>query len=136
MADPVLLSQCFQNLIVNAIKYRGESNWVGLSAELHAGSGRAREVWIHVEDRGVGISEPDLLRIFHPFYRSPEMLGPTFKELVWASLSPSAPLLIWVGDSSRRVNFAREAPSRCSCTSRNPLNSAPDLRIPESLGRL
>lgn len=75
MADPVLLSQCFQNLIANAIKYRGESNWVGLSAELHAGSGRAREVWIHVEDRGVGISEPDLLRIFDPFYRSPEMLG-------------------------------------------------------------
>jgi signal transduction histidine kinase len=75
IADPALLAQCFQNLIVNAIKYRGDSKWVGLSAEIHRGSGRDREVWIHIEDHGVGISEPDLLHIFDAFYRSPEMLG-------------------------------------------------------------
>jgi signal transduction histidine kinase len=75
MADPVLLAQCFQNLIVNAIKYRGESNWVGLSAELHLGSDRIREIWIHVQDHGVGISESDLPNIFDPFFRSPGMLG-------------------------------------------------------------
>ncbi len=75
MADPTLLVQCFQNLIVNAIKYRGESNWVGLSAELRPDSGRPREIWIQVQDRGVGISEFDLDHIFDPFYRSPEMLG-------------------------------------------------------------
>jgi len=75
MADPTLLVQCVQNLIVNAIKYRGQSNWVGLSAELHSDSGRSREIWIRVQDHGVGISESDLHHIFDPFYRSPEMLG-------------------------------------------------------------
>jgi len=75
MADPTLLVQCVQNLIVNAIKYRGESKWVGLSAELHTDSGHANEIWIHVQDHGVGISESDLHHIFDPFYRSPEMLG-------------------------------------------------------------
>lgn len=75
MADPILLAQCFQNLIVNAIKYRGESNSVGLSAELHLDSGRAREIWIHVQDHGLGISESELPHIFDPFYRSPGILG-------------------------------------------------------------
>jgi len=75
MADPSLLAQCFQNLIVNAIKYRGENKWVGLSAELHADSGRAREIWVHVQDHGVGISMSDMPHIFDPFYRSPETLG-------------------------------------------------------------
>jgi len=74
MADPGLLAQCLQNLIVNAIKYRGDSHWVGLSAELHPGSGREREIWISVEDHGMGISEQDLIHVFDPFYRSPEML--------------------------------------------------------------
>jgi signal transduction histidine kinase len=74
MADPGLLAQCLQNLIVNAIKYRGDSHWVGLSAELHPGSGRMREIWINVQDHGMGISEQDLIYVFDPFYRSPEML--------------------------------------------------------------
>ena len=75
MADPTLLVQCVQNLVVNAIKYRGERKWVGLSAELHTDSGHANEIWIHVQDHGVGISPSDLHHIFDPFYRSPEMLG-------------------------------------------------------------
>ena len=75
MADPTLLVQCIQNLIVNAIKYRGESKWVGLSAELRRDSGHPNEIWIHVQDHGVGISPSDLHHIFDPFYRSPEMLG-------------------------------------------------------------
>jgi len=75
MADPTLLVQCVQNLVVNAIKYRGESKWVGLSAELHTDSGPANEIWIHVQDHGVGISPSDLHHIFDAFYRSPEMLG-------------------------------------------------------------
>ena len=75
LADPVLLAQCFQNLIVNAIKYRGASNWVGLSAELHLDSGQTPEIWVHVQDHGIGISESDLPHIFDPFYRSPGMLG-------------------------------------------------------------
>jgi len=75
MADPVLLAQCFQNLIVNAIKYRGASNWVGLSAEIHVNSGQSPEIWVHVQDHGIGISESDLPHIFDPFYRSPGMLG-------------------------------------------------------------
>ena len=75
LGDPVALSQCVQNLVVNAIKYRGQSNWIGLTAELEGTRDSAREIRIHVHDRGIGIDESELQRIFEPFYRSPEILA-------------------------------------------------------------
>jgi signal transduction histidine kinase len=72
LADPIALCQCLQNLIVNAIKYRGQSNWIGISAELQESKDSTREICIHVQDRGIGIRDSELQRIFEPFYRSPE----------------------------------------------------------------
>lgn len=74
-ADPIALAQSLQNLLVNAIKYRGSSDWIGLSAELHEAPGERAEVRIHVADRGLGIKQSELLRIFDPFYRSPDLLS-------------------------------------------------------------
>jgi signal transduction histidine kinase len=65
-ADFKALTQCLQNLIINAIKYGGENRWTGLRANL-AGN----EVIVTVEDKGLGISPDDLNKIFDPFYRSP-----------------------------------------------------------------
>jgi len=75
LGDPVALCQCVQNLVVNAIKYRGQGNWIGLTAELQGSRDSAREIVIHVQDRGIGIHESELQRVFEPFYRSPEILA-------------------------------------------------------------
>jgi signal transduction histidine kinase len=69
--DLSLLSQCLQNLIANAVKYSGQSRWVGISALVGRNSTAGHEeINISVRDRGVGISEDDLPHVFEPFYRS------------------------------------------------------------------
>jgi signal transduction histidine kinase len=68
MGDAPALIRCLQNLLVNAVKYGGESRWVRVSAR--AAHARKRpEVQIVVEDKGIGIGPGDLPHIFEPFYR-------------------------------------------------------------------
>lgn len=69
--DLSLLSQCLQNLIANAVKYSGQSRWMGISARVAKGSSAAQEeIHISIRDHGVGISGEDLPHVFEPFYRS------------------------------------------------------------------
>jgi signal transduction histidine kinase len=74
MGDLAALSRCLQNLLGNAIKYGGHARWVRIRAfrekavNLHHG-----EICISVQDRGLGIDHSDLLHIFDPFYRSPQV---------------------------------------------------------------
>ena len=70
MGDLRALSHCLQNLVANAVKYSGRSNWIGISATVHDLGTHHQEVRISVQDRGVGISASDLTHIFDPFYRS------------------------------------------------------------------
>jgi signal transduction histidine kinase len=70
--DVDALSHCLQNLIVNAVKYSGESRWIGLRAALGESAGK-KEIQISVADRGIGIKGSELNRIFQPFYRSPSV---------------------------------------------------------------
>ena len=69
MGDLHALSHCLQNLISNAVKYSGKSRWIGVSVSAHY-VGNHDEIWIAVQDRGVGIGDSDLAHIFKPFYRS------------------------------------------------------------------
>src|SRR5262245_9757396 len=72
-ADSVALSRAIQNLLSNAMKYSGDSRWIGLSV----GSARTsdgEEVWVEVSDRGLGIEPSEIDRIFEPFYRGKEAL--------------------------------------------------------------
>lgn len=64
-ADPVQLSQVFQNLIANAIKFRGDQPpVVEVGAELKG------EEWVFfVRDNGIGIDPQDHGRIFEVFKR-------------------------------------------------------------------
>jgi signal transduction histidine kinase len=73
--DSTVLSQCLQNLIGNAVKYSGNSRWIGLGAHLEMDGDGNYEVQIGVQDRGLGISSIDLPHIFDPFYRSSQVVA-------------------------------------------------------------
>jgi signal transduction histidine kinase len=68
MADRMALARAIQNLINNAMKYSGESKWIGLSAKAVESAG-GRSVQITVSDQGIGIPDVELSQIFEPFYR-------------------------------------------------------------------
>lgn len=71
-ADPGVLSQCLQNLVTNAVKYGGESKWIGVRAFL---DGPRNHILVTVEDRGIGIDPSEIHQIFEPFYRSPSVMS-------------------------------------------------------------
>jgi len=71
MGDLPALSQCIQNLVVNAVKYSGKSRRIGIFASLDGAKASHREIRISVQDYGRGISSSELGHIFEPFYRSP-----------------------------------------------------------------
>jgi signal transduction histidine kinase len=71
-ADLSVLSQCMQNLIVNAIKYSKGNRWIGVSARLNR---EENTILMSVQDQGIGIDASELTRIFDPFYRSPQVTG-------------------------------------------------------------
>jgi signal transduction histidine kinase len=71
--DLVALSQCLQNLIVNAVKYSGSSRWIGIKAQSIETKNGKREVQITVADKGIGIAPSELGAVFEPFFRSPSV---------------------------------------------------------------
>src|SRR5262249_57657133 len=70
-ADAAALSRAIQNLLSNAMKYGGDSRWIGLSAE-PVKTIDGEEVQIRVSDRGLGIAPSEQERVFEPFYRGKE----------------------------------------------------------------
>jgi len=71
IGDRSAVAQCLQNLIGNALKYSGDSRWIGIRAFVAQSEIEvSREVRIAVSDRGIGIDGSELADIFEPFYRS------------------------------------------------------------------
>jgi light-regulated signal transduction histidine kinase (bacteriophytochrome) len=65
MADPIQLGQLFQNLIGNALKFRGER-----PPEIHVGSEQKGDEWLlWVRDNGIGMEPQYIERIFVIFQR-------------------------------------------------------------------
>ncbi len=65
MADASQLTQVFQNLIGNAIKFRGEKR-----PEIHVGATPQHEAWLFsIRDNGIGIHPDHAERIFDMFQR-------------------------------------------------------------------
>jgi len=69
LGDPIALSQCLQNLIINALKYGDQGRWIAIRASAEGGRDHA-EIRISVQDRGTGIERSELHQIFEPFYRA------------------------------------------------------------------
>lgn len=75
LAELSAVSQCLQNLIVNAVKYSTEQHYIKLSAQIGHTAASRKEVQISVQDHGRGIRGTDLPRIFEPFFRSPDVVA-------------------------------------------------------------
>src|SRR5690606_24416441 len=65
--DIVRLTQVFTNLLTNAAKFTDTPGVVRVTARRDA-----ENVWVSVEDSGIGIASEDLPRIFDKFYQSPQ----------------------------------------------------------------
>jgi light-regulated signal transduction histidine kinase (bacteriophytochrome) len=64
-ADAMQLTQVFQNLIGNALKFRS-----GAEPKIHVGARRDNGEWIfHVKDNGIGVDPKNFERIFVLFQR-------------------------------------------------------------------
>lgn len=64
--NPELLHSAIENVIRNAIRYTGSGNMVDVRLEAAA---KPSVVRVLVRDYGQGVPEPELTRIFQPFYR-------------------------------------------------------------------
>jgi two-component system, OmpR family, sensor histidine kinase SenX3 len=71
LGDGPALARALQNLLSNAMKYSGEGRWIGLQAGVDSAV-QPPQVTLALQDRGLGIPEEDLPRIFEPFYRGGE----------------------------------------------------------------
>jgi len=65
--DEVRLVQVFNNLLVNAIKFTPAGGTIRVKARV-----QDDHVRVDVEDTGVGISQPELARVFELFYQAPQ----------------------------------------------------------------
>ena len=66
LADPVRVQQVLSNLLDNAIKYSHDGGTVRIVAGREA---PAAEIWLYVQDEGVGVPTHDLPRIWDRLYR-------------------------------------------------------------------
>ncbi len=65
--DALLIEQVLVNLLDNALKYTPDGAPIGISVEAKDG-----QLVVEVADRGPGIPEEDLPRLFEKFYRGPQ----------------------------------------------------------------
>jgi len=75
IGDLPALSQCLQNLIVNAVKYARTDHFIRVMAKSRKDKGVVKEIEINVQDHGVGIPHSSLPHIFEPFFRSPQVVS-------------------------------------------------------------
>jgi signal transduction histidine kinase len=70
IGDPKLLFDAFSNLLSNAIKYSPGGDAIEVGAEI-----RGADVAVTIADRGIGIPESDLDRLFERYHRGSNVSG-------------------------------------------------------------
>ncbi|HEY1365217.1 MAG TPA: ATP-binding protein [Xanthobacteraceae bacterium] len=70
VGDPKLLFQVFSNLLSNAVKYSPDARPIEVGAEI-----AAEEIVATIIDRGIGIPEQDLDRLFERYHRGSNVSG-------------------------------------------------------------
>jgi signal transduction histidine kinase len=70
VGDPKLLFEVFSNLLSNAIKYSPGGDAIIVEAEI-----RGPDVAVTIADRGIGIPESDLDRLFERYHRGSNVSG-------------------------------------------------------------
>ncbi len=68
-ADEKALTQAFQNIINNSMKYSNGNKWLKVSAGT-----KGTNLEVSFEDQGIGISSKDKKHLFEPFYRADEAI--------------------------------------------------------------
>ncbi len=64
--DPTRLRQVIGNLISNAIKFT-ENGAVTVDVSVETYGNKRTKLWVAVQDTGVGLTEPEIARLFQPF---------------------------------------------------------------------
>ncbi|MBX7221293.1 MAG: hypothetical protein K1Y36_15195 [Blastocatellia bacterium] len=67
MGDYSALERVLQNLLTNAMKYSGDSRWIGLTVQTENNS--TPHILLTVADKGMGIAREELPYIFDRFFR-------------------------------------------------------------------
>jgi signal transduction histidine kinase len=68
-ADRVKLVQAVNNVLSNACKYSPQGNSIHVQLLVREGR-QGREIGVSITDQGIGMSEPQLARIFERFFRA------------------------------------------------------------------
>jgi two-component system sensor histidine kinase TctE len=71
--NPVMLREMLSNLIDNALRYSPDGGAITVSIERDPRSGR---ITLAVSDTGPGIPPDERERVFEPFYRGADVVGP------------------------------------------------------------
>jgi CheY-like chemotaxis protein len=66
-ADCQRLTQVVMNLVGNAVKFTPERGTITISTKLKYSLGDHRRIYIAIADTGIGITESERSRVFHPF---------------------------------------------------------------------
>ena len=64
LGDRARIEQVLMNIITNALKYTPDGGTIGISSGSSGGN-----VWVRIEDTGIGIPQEDLDHVFDRFYR-------------------------------------------------------------------
>jgi signal transduction histidine kinase len=74
--DRVKIGTVLENVLNNAIKFTPNGGWITITIEP-----RAREVWVHISDSGVGIPTDQLEKIFDKFHQAEDHMVRKFNGM-------------------------------------------------------